>query len=143
MPLSTRFKCPVCHICSHLFSVAIFPLLAMNHRRYEWTEVVTSTHNFLTYFNRVLNALRPEVTTSFTILHLSVYVKCCKEWIEWRCRCMHHECVINYLVVYITILSLNMFILLMNLRCHREACLLLMNRLGYENSRIIWTKIKE
>ena len=115
----------------------------MNYRRNEWTEVMAGTHYSLTYFDYVVEALLPEVTASFTFLHLSVYVEAGKQWIVWGSGCMHHEGVVNYLVVYITILTLDVAILLMNLGYHGETCLLLMNRLGNKDTRVFRSEIEE
>ena len=143
MPFSTWFECPVIHVVCHLFRVAIFPLLAMNHRRYERTDVVAVAEYLFSGFDDGLDCIDPELLAAFAFMHLRIDIECCEELVERRGGCMHHECVVHALMRYVAILTLDVRVFLVDLRGHGETSLLFVNGLADEDARIFRSEVEQ
>ena len=143
MPFSTWFECPVIHVVCHLFRVAVFPLLAMNHRRYERTDVVAVAEYLFSGFDDGLNSVDPQLLAAFAFMHLRIDIECCEELVERRGGCMHHECVVHALMRNVAVLTLDVGVFLVNLRGHGETSLLFVDGLADEDARIFWSEIEQ
>ena len=143
MPFSTRFECPVIHVICHLFGIALFPLLAVDHRRYERTDVVAVAEHLFSGLDHGLYSVDPELLAAFAFMHLRIDIECREELVERRGGCMHHECVVHALMRYVAILPLDVGVFLVDLGGHGETSLLFVDGLADEDARIFRSEVEQ
>ena len=143
VPFRGRFEFEEAQVLCNFIGGIITPRLAVNLSRHERFDVLAGFHQQLAGFNAHTDAVCPKTLTALAFVHLRVDVKRRKERVEGRGGCMHHESVVEALMRAVAALSLDVAVLLMDLRGLRETGLLLMHGLRDEDARIFRSEIEK
>ena len=76
-------------------------------------------------------------------MHSCIDFNACPHRHKWGCIVMKQICIVEYAIIAITLLSLNMAVLLMNPGRRRPTCALLMNGLSYNDTWIFRSKLHQ
>ena len=140
MPVFFRIELPVSQIG---FSICIPPWLAMYYRWNKWLQIVASLKDSLACFNDIAQSLLPHQLTLLTFMHSCIDFNACPHRHKRGSVVVKQICIVEYGIIAITLLSLDMAILLMNPRRRGPACALLMNGLSYDDAWIFRSEVHQ
>ena len=143
VPFCTRFKTKEATLAGDSQRGVILPWPPRHHRRDKRFDHIAVGDDGLARFNAQLDALRPQPASALALVDLGVHVQRSKQRVKRAGGGMQHERIVQPLVRAEARLTANMVILFMDLRRLREPGLLLVDRLGHENSRIVLVQFQQ
>ena len=143
VPGGAGLEGPVPAVGSDLVRVAVLPFLCADVVGNKGADVVAAREDVLADADTHEERVAPQLLACFAFMDFGIDVKRREQLVERRRGGVHHEGVIHALVRHIAILSADVGVLLVNLRGHGEAGLLLVHRLGDEDARVVGPQVQE
>ena len=143
MPALTGDEVEEAQIVGHLLGVERFPRAAIDRLRDEGADMVAGLQQQLARLDPEAYALHPHAFPALPGMHARVDIQGGEQRVERAGGGVHHEGVIQPFMVDVARLSLDVAVFLVDLRGLGEAGLLLVDRLGDQDPRIVLVQLQQ
>ena len=127
----------------HLIGIPVLPRLSVNRRCHKGPDIMAAAQDIFSGIDAQFHAVLPHLAAGGTGVDLGVDGNGGKHGVKRTRRGVGHKGIVEYLVVAVPRLVVDVIILFMDLRSLRKTGLLFMDRLDDEDTRIVVMQVEE